>query len=883
MVGVFTVIGALTAAAFADPAGAPAGDRLLHLFDFDERDEGNLEHVPKYWVRFGGADFPRYAEGEFDRTIGHDAPPSFRLTTQGRNVAYRYTARRIDAISTNDYLVVAWIRGEMLSSARAAISAYYLDHDQLPIRSSQRFSELVSTESGSDDWRRVEVFLPAGTKQAVWIGLTLWAVHPESWYDGPRPRRHIERRDMAAQAWFDDIRVYRLPRVDIATSAPGNVFTPADEAVLSVKVTDADSYQLRATLDVLDVDGRSVRRAEIPVQSSKRSIPVRIDFKGAPNGLYRARVRVVSTAGEDGATVIANRTLDFASVQTVYREQPAGARAFGVSFDVKDRADPLDELKLLRSLRVGAVKMPIWSGLAGVPDLIDSDPDTDTLLYELLKARVAVTGVFVGPPSELVRAAGAYRRSLLTMLNEDPEAWREHLVRVFAPYASIFRSWQIGLDGDPAIAADPQLPDALRRVRAEILKLTTAPHLTTPGALTWEPQSDPPAADDVSFAIDRSILPEYIASHVEEYRKRGMPVSTAFVQPTGTKEIDYRGHLRDWCKRLLHARHAGIRTVTVPQPWHTRLTTASKVTEPSEEFVLLHTLADLTGGTVPGDPVYIAPGVTALAFHDRDTTVLALWDNEAGEAGRTHTIQLGSATRQIDMWGRARPLTTAEDGRQEVHLTADPVFIDGIDRWLIAFRTELRLVPDFEELSIDAHQHELGIVNPRDEPLAGTVQLGTPDAWDINPRQFRFSIRANGTVNKPFEIRYGRNTTAGTGMINAEFTLDADRRYRVVVPLPLELGVRDIDAWGHTVLSSDRLIVRHRVFNRGDKTLNLRAFAIAPGRLRQTRLLTQLLPGQSKMLEYHFKDPESLRQRTIRLHLRDLNGPRIHNIEVDVE
>ncbi|MEE9296184.1 MAG: hypothetical protein V3W34_14655, partial [Phycisphaerae bacterium] len=489
---------------------------------------------------------------------------------------------------------------------------------------------------------------------------------------------------------------------------------------------------------------------------------------------------------------------------------------------------------------------------------------------------------------------GAYQRSLLAMLNEDPDTWNGQLVRVFAPYASIFRSWQIGQDGDPAVIADPRLAGAVKQVRAEIEKLTTAPHLTVPGSLSWEPSQGPPIADEVSFALHHSVLPRYIAAHVEEYRKHGQPVSTLYLQEA-PQRVGNQGHYRNWCKRLIYAHHAGVRRIMVPQPWHTRISAAAEVTEPTEEFVLLHTVSTLLGAATPGESVYIAPGVTALSFHEGESTMLAMWDDNAGPDGRDHDIQLGSATRQIDMWGRAVSLSRTEDGRQRVHLTAAPSFVVGVERWLIALRTQVKLVPDFIEFSIDVHRNDLEIVNPLSEPLDGRVTVVAPGDWTVKPGRFSLSIPPLGKFVQPLEIHYGRDAIAGPGVVRVELDLvgpafqpvndrlESLSHRRLVVPLVLNLGLRELDVWGHLVMAGDRLIVRHHVTNRSQETLNMRAFALAPGRLRQARLLTQFRPGTTRTLEYHFKNAGALRGRAVRLQLRDVNSPRMHNIEVQVQ
>lgn len=870
----------------ADAPPTTDNDRLIHHFDFDERDEGNLERVPKFWRRMIADGFPRYADGSFDFDLGHDAPPAFRLRAEGKNVAFRYTGHEVPTNEANDYRIVGWVRTRSLAHARAALSAYYLDHDGLPIADTQRFSRLVGNAPQDHPWQKLEIFLPAGPEDAKWIGITAWVVHPEVWDRRPRARRAIERKDVGAEVAFDDIRIYRLPRVTLRTSSPANVFSPDHDATLTVEVTDADTKGLTAHLDIFDVDGRRLSTTSVPVQNHMSSEPMVIDLQGMANGLATARVRVDTPAG-----VLAERTLRFASLQSALHPASTGAsaaRGFGIELDVADRADPAVELTLLRTLNVGAVKIPIWSGSADVPDFMESDQNADAMLYQLLQARVDVTGVFAGPPSELVRSAGAYPRPLLAMLADDPVVWRDHLTRVFAPYASIFRSWQIGRDADPAVIGNPNLPRAIRQVRAEIEKLITAPSLSVPASLSIEPEEPPLPADGLSYTLDPAIVPSAVRSYVDDFRARGRPVKTVYIETPDAGGVDRRSHLRDWCKRLIQTHHAGVNSVIVPQPWHSRMVSNVRVTEPDEEFVPLHTLTQLIGDAQPGNPIYIAPGVTALSFNGPSGTVVALWDDRAelredGSPGtREHDIQLGDADRQIDLWGRTTPLARLDDGRQRVHVGADPVFIDGVDRWLIEFRTMLELTPRFLELSVDAHRQQLAIVNPHDEPLGVDLRVVPPDGWEINPRQFKFSLAPGERAVKNFDVRVGRDALAEARIITLEFQLDATRTYKLLVPIELQAGVRDLDAWGLAVAAGDRLIVRHRVFNRSNVTLNLRGFTVVPGRPRQTRFLTGFLPGQTTTLEYHFKNYRSLIGRKIRLHLRELTGPRIHNIEIDV-
>ncbi|MCH7526898.1 MAG: hypothetical protein IID39_05635 [Planctomycetes bacterium] len=858
--------------------------RLVHHFDFDERDQGNLEAIPKFWTRFGGEAFPHYVRGGFDTSIGHDAPPSFHLVAEGRSVAYRYGGEATPVDLRNDFLIVGWIRGDGLVNARAALSAYYVDHKGVPIRETQRFSQLIGGGPNDNGWSRVEILLPGGPEPADTIGLTTWLVQAEVWDQAPKPVRHVVRRDVHAAAWFDDLKVYRLPRLSIEASAPGNVFqsSPSREAALFVQVQDTEpiASELTAKVTIFDVDNRLVRTVEIPIHADDGRPPIRIDLDGLKNGMYRAQLSVFA-----GDKLLIGRERQFVSVGAPYgRTQSAPVAGFGVVLNPGGRSDPLTDLALLRALNVGAVKIPVWSGQADAPDLTTASADIGTMMYELVRSGVVLTAVLAGPPSEVVQAAGAYPRSLLDLLSSDPSAWREHLARVVVPYSNMFEQWQVGADEQDSIATSERLPEALSQLQAEMAALSTGTKVSIPGSITLAPFALPAQADDMCLKVHHAVLPRFIADHLADYRRARHPASSVYLEPTPVENGNRLSRLRDRCRRLILAFHAGFGTVFVPQPWRTYVTQTEILTEPDEEFVLLHTVIGFLGGTTPGPPIRIAEGVTCLTFQgSQDRTVLALWDDYADAEGRTHVIQLGHATTQYDMWGRPTPLARAQDGRHIVRLYPEPTFITDAENWLLQFRTQLTLTPQRLPFSIATHEHTLHVTNTYGKSVAGRIRLVPPETWGVTPREIKFSLPPGGTLAEPIEIHYGRSEVAGTRVIRAEVDLKSDQQFKVVVPLTLALDLEDVDAWGYSIAEGDHLIVRHGVTNRSEETLNFRSFALAPGRPRQHRLLNSLLPGQTRTLEYRFTNAAALRGRTIRLHLRELSGPRIHNIELRVE
>jgi hypothetical protein len=146
----------------------------------------------------------------------------------------------------------------------------------------------------------------------------------------------------------------------------------------------------------------------------------------------------------------------------------------------------------------------------------------------------------------------------------------------------------------------------------------------------------------------------------------------------------------------------------------------------------------------------------------------------------------------------------------------------------------------------------------------------------------RFSLLPSEARNFPIELRYPYSEAAGDKLIKARVEIQGAQSYVLEIPLKLELCLSDVDVWGYAVSEGDRLVVRHGLTNRSNTPLSFQSFAVFPGRSRQYRVINELLPGQSLTAEYRFDDASGAAGRSVRLGLREVNGPRLHNLEVTV-
>ncbi|HEY3245057.1 MAG TPA: hypothetical protein VGM03_17075 [Phycisphaerae bacterium] len=963
------LFGCLLAAGRAAQDESGGGDtlhlkRLLWRFDFDERSAGNKEALPMFWNAFRGEGFPVFVRGGFDNQVGHDAPPSFRLELDGRNVAFRYDGPHTQIRTASEYLVEGWMRADELRAARAALSAYYLDHDGLPLEGTQRFSALVgpnqnATEfvvlgadaatpgspgapgsTGGQDarppggpvrsregWRKVTIRLEPAPPAAERIGLTAWVVQPEIWQVNPQPRRTIQRYDVTGGAWFDDISIYRLPTIRMRSAAVGNVFVAPDPPTMLIDVADERAEGLSAAVKLLSSDAELLATYPVPTQTNEalseenaaarpepnearppmtRNAPgwdskrtasgdqeVAISFEAREPGVYTARLEVHL---RDAATI--TRDIRFACVEPTPRAATVTARAFGTVLDSVDKSAPLTRLTLLTALGVGSVELPVWTApdplagsaksdlpVSGIPGLCLPD---SAFLQDMIKRRMSLTGVFAAPP--LTSPTNALlRRSVLDVLSDDPSEWRDALAAVVAPYASVFRSWQLGADGDRTIPPDRRLPEALDRLRAQIKPFLSHAELTTIGSVSLEAGRQLPA-DFATLTIDQAIGPDWVAAHLEPYRGLGYRHLGVWIEPdpgdvrsepdAPWRSAERRARLTRWARRIIHARHAGADTVFIPQPWTARPDPDGVITEPTEEFVVFHTIASVLGDAVPAEKIALDPEAMCLAFKQGEGAVLVLWDPTAPPEGRLHTLQLGSATQQIDLWGRASALRRAPDGRHQIQLSPTPVFVQGSQRWLPALYASVSFTPLQVEFSLDAQQHTLHLANPASNGISAEVRWIMPENWEAQPNRIAVNLAPGGKADIPVTLRYPASEPAGIKPVKLAIQVQAESPYYLEIPLQLELGLRDIEVWGYAIQEGDRLVMRHGVTNRSPRVINLRSFAIVPGHLRQSRLLTGLAPGESTTTEYRFPRAADLSGRSLRLGLREANGSRIHNLEL---
>jgi hypothetical protein len=871
----------LSTPAFLDATLAADRRRLVTVFDFNERPLGNYEALPMRWTRHQGWGFPHYLEAGFDEAVGHDASPSFRLSLNGGSVAFHYRNRGIEVVPNSEYVVFAWVRTRDLKRARAFISAGLMDRSGDDIAGTETFSRSVGGPQQNDQWHRLEVHLPGGVRNARFINLSVWLTQPGALEGNRRgtPASADDVEDTHGNAWFDDLQVYRLPRVLMETGVAGNVFEPGRTPSLLVLVSDPDGAGLKARLVVRDADETPRMERAVAIKRIDQIEPDRIELPDLEAGLYRAELLVTTSS-----SVLASRTVRLARLGPRFMSDESAklpGRGFGVAVTQLPEKQLADQLALIEQLAPEWVKVPVWLlASASSPDIPASSPAIEAHLTRLSGGGHEVVG-WIGPD----RQTPEQRReigSLLDVLSAPPAKWRPRLAYVWSVYAGLIRWWQVGDEQDAELVWDPRLPAAAGALRKELSDVVNNPLVVVPGNVLKAPgngQAATSASENAVIAafVSSEIPPGQIAGYWRATRDSTSPNLWVTIEPLPAHRYPRRVRAADLTKRLVLAKANNAAAVFIPEPW---ITSQTGKLWPTEDYLVFRTVADLLGGSSSAGTLTIDGRVECHVFDRGGQAVMAVWDDYAASAGRDHWMLLGPGAKQIDPWGHSVDLP-ATGPEYRVRIGQTPTFVGPLPTWLVKLRQSFAIVPPHVEASLMQHEATIRFANPFAEPISGEVRLVTPPGWEVRPSYFPFALSPKQVHEERVSLTFPLNESSGTKVILSNCRIEAERNYRLAIPVWFELGLEGIEVETFTQRTGDQVVIRQSVTNRTGDVVSFYGYLTAANRERLNRLIANLQPGQTATKEYVLDNALQLAGHRLRLGLQEVGGSRVWNCLVD--
>lgn len=901
---------------------------IVKRFDFDEARHGNEGDLPMYWYRRRGDDFPRYAAGAWDRTFGYRSNESFRLSLDGGNLGYYYKPSTVLIAPGQDVRVEAMVHTRKLNHARALLKVYFTDARRQVIAGSERRSRLLGGAGENDQWHRVAVLVPGKFASARYVNVEVFLLQPSLWHpmdpaESDEPHL-IDYIDVHGDAWFDDITIYRLPRVTLTTGEPGQLLPAGADAKVAVTVEGFANQPLEAVLAVQDSAGRLIGHQVFGSRGDDKTNQRVFQWTGGklPAGIYFAELHLFAGgARKAGLPALLVRNLTFAQLAPSVRTTGRRNDGFGLIVpappgamdEVSARQLADEQVDLLGRLPVSLVKLPLWRGQAELGDIEESDPWSDQLIRRLARRRMGLVATFGQIPRQLENGSAAQgnaryglRMTLLDVFASDPATWRPYVAALLARYSEQIRYWQIGAEDSVAFAMDPRFVSTMAAVRGEFRTLVTAPTfvVTWPAMYSWRhghgaattgtAQRFP--AETANIYLSSRIPPESTDAYLREFMDMTGSRPWATVQPLDPAGYDRWPRLADLAWRLVRTSTALAEPVApaptdgpaasgslfLPAPWTVRELSGHELVEPTEELLIFRTAGELLGGARYGGQMELADGIIAHIFDRGNGDGVLAVRNVGGDPTAGVQLFLGDKPQRVDLWGNRQPLDVTGDKQ---HLTAGklPFYVDGIDPRVARLRASFKLTPDFVPSSYEKHSRKVTFINTFDMPISGRLTLHFPRNWEVHPKVIPFSVGAGEAFSREVEIRFPYNAEAGTKQLIGDFQIDADRTYRIQVASRFEFGLGDVSVRTLTQwLPDEQLLVTMHVTNRSDTRLDMFCFVVAPGRPRQERVIAGLLPGASVVKSFRIPAAGPLVGQSLRVGLREVKGSRIVNYAVPV-
>lgn len=894
--------------ALAQPAQVT---RVLHTIDFEERRLGNPEALPMQWVKVEGSGLPHYVNGRLTTDRAHGGQYSFRFDLNGGSLIYRYNPGQIKVQAGAHYLIEGYVQTSVMPSARARIAAYLADVDGHPLARSFRYSSLYAAKSDKEGWTRLSIEINCDDARAASVVLELGLLQPTQYAPPSLGERTLFKQDIHGTAWFDDITVSQVPHVRLTTERSGNIFRHSDPLRLHVLVSDRFTDDLAAQIVIRDAEGHQLYQrsgaaelsaAERPSAGQKR---MTIDLPELPPGWYEVSLLMSSQGQRLGDQKLAMiRLADDASL--ALPDDRFGVIATDLPFDGWSELP-----EILPLLGVGRVKLAVWSHDGDVEELDSAAFDAmlvrfqelhiiptaclldlpPALALQLERARQAseFSGALGPRDASATLAADTGSRAWLQLLKANPEQWREPLAYLIARHANHLDRWQLGTDGSDQFVTQPQMRKVYDVIYNEFAKLVDKPDLAMPWPAWYELEGKLPAT--VALSVPTTVLPTQLPLYMQDIRAHKGHKLSLSLQLLGSEQYGRQVQVQDLAERMIYALAAGAERIDIPLSFTVRRAGDDTVEEqPKELFIIARTLMRMLAGSVYRGRVPIAEGVEAFLFDRRGQGVLVMWDTGRTGGVKPLAVNLGAQPTRVDLWGNATPLLRppGDPGSAKVMLTVGPtpIFLTDIDGPLMQLRASIGLDNPLIESTFQSHKRHFRFTSSYRTAVGGSLKLRPPPGWTLTPSIFNFTLNPGETLDREITIEFPYNSFAGPKTIEADFIIQAEKTTTFTVPVSLKLGLSDVGM--QTLAFRDGpggtdVVVQQIIQNYGDAPIDYTAFAIFPGQARQERLVTGLAAGRATIKRYRFTHVDITRGAKVRVGVKEFNGTRILNDEVEIQ
>jgi hypothetical protein len=945
MVLLFACASILAMPAVAGEGRHPDAVTVFHCAFGDDWDV-NYDLWPDRWVRKTGLGYPHYVNIAIRDDVPEVLPPEIR-TAFGRS--FSFTTVPLEAGS---FVLSCGVRASELVGFASTLSGSSVAHRCLqidldgaaaavaspPIRVMSRFSYVFEARLKNSELKHSSVVItldfcdssgqvlqttksePVATTNG-WQDIQLGPVEPNN----PAIDHvvigmqvgHTNKGDLRGKVALSDVWLGRLPRIDVTTNNPCNVYSDLKGVELQCTLSGIRVQNPEIDFQLLDSTNKELQREHVtltgqpivedlsrgsdPADGAARTPVFEGTIKWQPNipdfGFYRV---VVLMKGSDkagshsGERQLRNETVDLAVVPPL--DMPRRGE-FGWSLPNGDQPLSFQELsRLLPKVGINWVKVPLWFD--------GRNPrrgDEIIRFVELLGAsNIEVVGLIDHPPTPAGTGRARRQTSIADVLTQDPTTWSPSLEPVMTRLSLRVRWWQLGGDSDTSFAGLADLNKRLVELRSVLFRFGQDVRM----GMSWDWANANAQAGNVSWDFEQMCLEkEPTAAKFNELLampRANSAMRWVVVEPPHMKKDAannpqmFEAHATEFVHQLIAAKVSGADAIIIAKPFNddNGLMHSTKGM-PAELLLPWRTTAAMLGGAKYLGQMQLPSGSENRVFLRGDgQVVMVAWNPEPTR----EVLFLGDHAQQIDLLGRSKAL--AQRGHEQaIEVGPTPTFVLGlheaVTRWRMNARFEKLHVPSVPS---KAHHNSLQFTNffPQGvggsvkvvvleehtaiggagQQAAGAMRLGQ-DRWMIEPPQATFQLAAGAATKFPFDIKLKEGVLYGAQPVRVDFVVEADEKLEFSVYSGLEVGTEDISLEVKSRLDKDgTLLIEQLMMNKSAQLADFRCTLQPRGR-RPQRMQVYRLGKNLDRKVFRVPDGGSLVGEEMVLELEELNGPRV--------
>lgn len=837
----------------------------VQTYSFERDEDRDYDKQPDDWTRRRGIEFRQYVDAEIDYQQAYEGQRSLRIDANGSGAIYYSPPIPID--SAHDYVMEAAVLTRGLKHDAAMVSFSFLDHRKKRV---QRI--LTPPVSGTlKDWAMLKVppVSPHSDVKFVVVGCHLV---------------HSENMDLSGSAWFDRIRICKLPALSLASNFETHFRESDSEISIQSRASGLDptfndeSYAYTLHLQVEDVTGAVLDEIDYDLEISDAAGPegrfetsVQEPWKLPvyPPGYYR----VGAALQRNGLTVVRKYTA-FAVLNL--RGRPPLKGEFGWNLcGGEHHISQQDLLAITSESGINWVKVPVWQDAYS-----NRAAESGEFLTQMRNQSINPVGMLTDPPDDVRRKFAADWTGVSELFVSPPIVWREAANQVMALYSPTVTRWQLGDDNDTSFVGMPNFFETTETIRRELQRIGQIRQL----GVRWNVGSAVPRNETlnrnflvVPFFEEHSMAD--VRTAVREVQAQGFEAWVVVrADRVGNQPADPHERAYQLMRRMVDAKRTGCEFIFAYDVFDEEFGLLEPDGSPSALFLPWRTTALALNNSTYAGSIQLPGNSTNHVFFNEEDAVMVVWNN----VDQTEEIYLGDDVIAHNAWGAERRLLQdPRTGRQTLEVSSTPLVLTGCSRKLMEWRMGVSFKKGRIASSLAEHEDTLYVKNVFPWGVQGTVQILPKNGWEVSPSPAHVNAAASEEVEIPFGLKVPSQTNLGEQMMALEFDLGVagiGHPFRVYRNYAVGMGDVRMDV-KLTPMAEGGIMVEQTLTNKTNppESLDLRCHLLIRGRRRQVYNMDGLLSGQSSKAVYYIQDFDDLVAKDLWLRAEQKNGRRTLN------